>query len=270
MSLRRFLLRRLRPLSSVLCPAILAVFSGCAREKVERVEWTVMGTVAAVQEKGRTGAGRGGVLDVVKATFSEVESLLNAHDPNSELSRLAALPDAEILARCNPLVRPCYAAAFRLRDETGRVFNPRYRGPGTLDLGAIAKGFAVDLAAERVKAAFGETGAVLVDLGGNLRSVGGTWSVGIVGGEGRSDVSELSLTDGEACATSGEYYRGHHIKDGRDGSSLSNTVYSVTVVHPASAMLADGLSTVMFILGRERGEAFLREHHPEARAEWIR
>jgi thiamine biosynthesis lipoprotein ApbE len=46
-------------------------------------------------------------------------------------------------------------------------------------------------------------------------------------------------------------------------------VLSVTVVHPTSAMLADGLSTVMFIFGREKGEAFLKSRHPEARAVWV-
>ena len=48
-----------------------------------------------------------------------------------------------------------------------------------------------------------------------------------------------------------------------------NAVHSVTVVHPSSAMLADGLSTVMFIFGREKGEAFLKKHYPEAKAVWI-
>ena len=56
--------------------------------------------------------------------------------------------------------------------------------------------------------------------------------------------------------------------DGRTGPAVSNDVFSVTVVHPTSAMLADGLSTILFILGREKGEAFLRTHHPEAYAVW--
>ena len=126
----------------------------------------------------------------------------------------------------------------------------------------MAKGFAVDLAAERVKALALPVG-VLIDLGGNLKATKGDWTVGIRDGE------SFVLCEGEACATSARYYRGNHIKDGRTGGDVANAVHSVTVVHPSSAMFADGLSTVMFILGREKGEAFLKEHYPEARAVWI-
>ncbi len=198
--------------------------------------------------------------DGAKRTFATVEELLNAHDPRSELSRLAALSDEEILEKCTPLVRPCYEAAFRLRDETGGAFNPRWRGAKTMDLGAIAKGFAVDLAVREARDA--EVGRALVDLGGNLKAARGTWKVGIFGG------GEFALREGEACATSAKYFRGDHIRDGRSGAAVTNAVRSVTVVHPTSAMLADGLSTVMFLLGEEAGERFLRERHPEARAIW--
>ena len=73
---------------------------------------------------------------------------------------------------------------------------------------------------------------------------------------------------GAACATSAEYYRGKHIYDARTGRPVSNDVWSVTVVHPTSAMLADALSTILFIYGREEGERFLARHYPEARAIW--
>ena len=52
-------------------------------------------------------------------------------------------------------------------------------------------------------------------------------------------------------------------------TDVTNAVYSVTVIHPSSAMIADGLSTVLFVLGREKGEAFLKKHYPEAEAVWI-
>ncbi|MBQ8125982.1 MAG: FAD:protein FMN transferase, partial [Kiritimatiellae bacterium] len=44
---------------------------------------------------------------------------------------------------------------------------------------------------------------------------------------------------------------------------------SVTVVHPASAMRADGLSTTLFLLGRAAGDAFLAAHDPDATALWL-
>jgi thiamine biosynthesis lipoprotein len=79
----------------------------------------------------------------------------------------------------------------------------------------------------------------------------------------------IVLTNGMACATSGEYERGKHIYDGRTGLAVTNNLVSVTVVHPSSAMVADGLSTTLFVLGVEAGERFLKAHHPEATAYWI-
>lgn len=243
----------------ILALALVTAF-GCERPlPISRLEWPEMGTVAALQIRGERDAM---AFEAVRGAFAEVTDKLNAHDSGSELNLLAAKDEATILARCNGRMRPCYEAAFRLREQTGGLFNPRYRGPGTMDLGAIAKGFAVDLGYERLKDGR-QQGRFLIDLGGNLRA-SGEWLVGIAGSD-----ETLTLHDGEACATSGEYFRGAHIRNGRTGDAISNAVYSVTVVHPCSAMLADGLSTVMFLLGRTRGEAFLRRHYPEARAIWI-
>ena len=252
---------------------LLPVLAGCSQRPIERVEWTTMGTVAAVQWKA-DGHDYRPAVETVKGIFAQVETLLNAHDPESELSRLAAEDDATVLARCDRLVRPCYEAAFRLRDETGGVFNPRWRGPKTMDLGAIAKGFAVDLAVAALTN-LPASAEVLVDLGGNLKCVCGTWSTAIESQDLQPSTfnlqrSTFNLQPSFACATSGEYYRGHHIKDGRTGGDIASTAYSVTVVHPDSAMLADGLSTVLFILGRERGEVFLKRAYPTARAIWLR
>ncbi len=238
---------------------------GCGRNEIERVEWPVMGTIAAVQWQG-DGEGMEEAVASVKEVFAEVERLLDAHDPESELSRFASKSDGEILYDCNPLVRDCYRMAIRLREESKGVFNPRWRGKGTLDLGGIAKGFAVDLAAERiVKAA--QTNRILIDLGGNLKAIGGNWQTAVYS-EGR-EPTVFTLSAGEACATSAKYFRGDHIKDGRDGSSVTDAPYSVTVIHPGSAMIADGLSTICFILGREKAEAYIRAHHPSARTIWL-
>ena len=234
----------------------LALFAGCAREKIERVEWTTMSTVAALQWVGEETP----EIEAAKEVFERIVSLCNAHDATSELSRLAGSDDAVVLRKCDREVKPCYAAAFRLRDETGGRFDPRWRGAKTLDLGAIAKGFAVDLAAERLKT--NGVRRMLVDLGGNLKAVRGDWNVGILGGE------TFTLREGEACATSAKYYRGEHIVNAATGEKVGGSLRSVTVVHPTSAMLADGLSTVMFILGREAGERFLKERYPEARVIW--
>ena len=244
---------------------LIVVVSGCGRPKVERVEWPVMGTIAAVQTKG--GCLSPEALDAVKAGFNRVNEHFNIHDPKAPIHEIAKETDDSIMSHNAAFPWACYSAAFNLRDASEGAFNPRWRGPETLDMGAIAKGFAVDLAADMVKTCYGEAGGImpemLIDLGGNLKAVKGDWTVGI------KDGKPFVLREGEACATSARYYRGGHIKDGRTGKTVVNDVYSVTAIHPWSATLADGLSTTLFILGREKGEEFLKKHYPEARAVWI-
>ena len=219
-----------------------------------------MGTVAAVQVRGRVEKCRS-FVGKCKYCCQLVTNDFNAHDPKSRISALAPMSDDDVLANADGLSRPCYEAAFRLMRESGGAFNPRWRGTNTLDCGAIAKGYALDLMCG-YRLICREDG--LVDLGGNLKSVRGTWKVGIAG----SDIV-ITLTNKMACATSAEYFRGKHIYDGRTGLAVSNDVVSVTVVHPKSAMLADGLSTTLFVLGREEGERFLKTHYPEATAYWV-
>ena len=231
--------------------SILEGLAGCGRPNVERVEWPMMGTVAAVQFRG--GPVDRDAVEAVRTAFERTNAEFNAFDAQSEIRRTG---------NCTSFGRPCWDFAFRLRDETGGAFDPRWKGNGKLDFGAVAKGFAVDVAMEGVKA-LKPSADVLIDLGGNLKAVKGDWTVGIKDGE------SFVLHEGEACATSARYYRGDHIKDGRTGADVTHGVYSVTVIHPKSAMLADGLSTTLFILGREKGEAFLKKHYPEARAVWI-
>jgi len=148
-----------------------------------------------------------------------------------------------------------------------------------LDLGAIAKGYAVDLAWQRLKAA-GHTN-LLVDLGGNLRAIGeaapgrGGWRTGV-----RNPFAENALVgmflmrDGEAVATSGNYerfveiegVRYAHIMDGRTGRPVTGMA-GTTIIAP-DAMTADALSTTLFVLGPEKGAAMLRSH-PGCEALWI-
>ena len=261
----------------LLLPLLIAALVGCAVNGVESLQWMTMGTVAKVSFK-RSGAIRflsfsGGadldrrsITQTVKSVYSEVESKLSIWNKDSEISKFT---DVESIS---PEMRPCYEAAFKLQKTSAGVFNPYWRGKGKgPDLGGIAKGFAVDLAAAKVELErrAGNSGDVdiLMDLGGNLKVVSGVWRTGIRNPSG--DMPSIVLTNGMACATSGEYERGKHIYDARTGNAVSNNLVSVTVVHPHSAMIADGLSTTLFILGREEGERFLREHYPEAIAYWI-
>ncbi len=130
-----------------------------------------------------------------------------------------------------------------------------------IDVGGIAKGFAVDRSIERLR----EMGIqhAMVNAGGDTRLLGDRrgkpWVVGIRDprNEGQM-VTRLPLVD-EAISTSGDYeryfeedgVRYHHILVPGTGKS-ARALRSATVLGP-NATLTDGLSTSVFVLGVERG-----------------
>ena len=133
--------------------------------------------------------------------------------------------------------------------------------PLTLDLGAVAKGMAIDLAAETLRP-FRD---FAINAGGDLY-FGGTdgvhagWLAGIRNPGDPEAVLETLLVSDRAVCSSGDYERrsedgGHHIVDPGSGESASS-VSGATVVGPG-AMVADALATAAFVLGPRRGLALL-------------
>lgn len=137
------------------------------------------------------------------------------------------------------------------------------RKPLTLDLGAVAKGLAIDTAAREL-ASFRD---FAIDAGGDLflsglNEEGQPWSVGLRHPLENDEVIETLRVSGKAVCTSGGYERRvagtaneHHILDPRTGTS-PREVASVTVIAP-NAMLADALATAVFVLGSKEGVAIL-------------
>ncbi|MBM4330577.1 MAG: FAD:protein FMN transferase [Deltaproteobacteria bacterium] len=131
-----------------------------------------------------------------------------------------------------------------------------------IDLGAIAKGYAVD----RASAILQEKGIenFIVNAGGDLKVNGSkeegvAWTVGIQHPRLPSTmIAKLSLRQ-TAVATSGDYQkffikggeRYHHLLNPSTGTPARES-QSVTVMAP-SAMDADALATAIFILGPEKG-----------------
>lgn len=133
------------------------------------------------------------------------------------------------------------------------------RKPLTLDLGAIAKGLAVDLAVKELSQFEG----FFIDAGGDIFAGGMNdyeepWRVGIRHPlEKEEIIRTLQLTDRAVC-TSGGYERvspnrkdAHHLINPHSGISQSD-ILSCTVIAPFT-MLADAFSTAAFILGAEKG-----------------
>jgi thiamine biosynthesis lipoprotein len=140
------------------------------------------------------------------------------------------------------------------------------RRPLLLDLGAVAKGLALDLAAKEL-AGFERFAA---EAGGDLRCGGmpPLWRIGLRDpSRPEALLGTIQLGDGAVC-TSGGYERPaaeageHHLLDPRTGRSPRGLA-SVTVVAP-EAMTADALATAAFVLGPEAGLAFLTEQGVDA------
>jgi thiamine biosynthesis lipoprotein len=138
--------------------------------------------------------------------------------------------------------------------ETGAV---KCRGSARVDLGGIAKGYAIDAAVAALRTAGFEGG--LVDVGGDERLFGcgvhgESWPVAVQNPFGSGTLCKMRLAATAVC-TSGNYARyvqidGHrygHIIDPRTGQP-AETAASVTVV-ARSALLADIWATALSVLG---------------------
>ncbi|MDA8442195.1 MAG: FAD:protein FMN transferase [Peptococcaceae bacterium] len=137
--------------------------------------------------------------------------------------------------------------------------------PLVLDLGAVAKGLAVDIAAQELS----DFRGFMIDAGGDifaggLNERGEPWRIGVRHPKQKDRIiCAIELTDAAVC-TSGGYERPspvkagtHHLIEPSTGMSPGQVVSS-TVIAPF-AMLADAFSTTAFILGPDKGIAYLEE-----------
>ncbi len=133
----------------------------------------------------------------------------------------------------------------------------------SLDVGALAKGYAVEKVASELEA-LGYTN-VLISAGGNVCAVGGKkdtekWSVAVSDPNGSASYPAVVKISDASLVTSGSYQRYytvdgkryHHIIDPKTNMPADYFV-SVTVMAPGSA-LADVMSTALFISDIESGK----------------
>ena len=185
------------------------------------------------------------------------------HDARSEAlrdPRLAALPDEKKLEAA---AAHTDINSIRIDEAASTVFitDPQTR----LDVGAIAKGWAVQRVAENAPKGF------LLSVGGNVfatdakTAAGDPWVIGIQNPD-RSDTNLHTLyIHGGAVVTSGDYQRGyqvgeqwyHHIID--PATRMPGTHWRSVSVVCADSALADALSTALFLLPLEEGKALAEE-----------
>jgi len=220
-----------------------------------------------------------GTLDAIKDAFREmerIEKVFNRFDEESEISKINNLAGGEGLTigpeafgliersiyysrisggnfditaapqktgRYKDIILDKDRASIRFLDEDIKI-----------DLGGIAKGYAVDRAKEILVSKGIEN--ALVNIGGNMFGVGNPpgkkgWQIGIQHpGDKNNIIHRLNLKD-KAVSTSGDYERPSHIIDPVTGLAARG-VMSVTITGP-SAEAADALSTAVFVMGIEDG-----------------
>lgn len=195
----------------------------------------------------------GGAFDIT------VGPLINAWGIGTQRERI---PEAEELQQLLELVA---VGNVELDPEQGI----RLRAPEMIiDLGGIAKGYAIDRGIEVLR----EQGITmaLINAGGDLRCLGlkadGTsWRIGIQDPRDKARISGIITISDEAVATSGDYeryfirdgVRYHHIFSPETGRPVREC-QSVTILAP-TAEAADVMATAVFVMGPERGLAFMNE-----------
>ncbi len=181
----------------------------------------------------------------------------------------AAAPKEEKIAAVLPLVNYrdlelCSAKKTAGLQKAGQA----------LDLGGVGKGFASDRFMEILKV----HGVVSAwsNIGGNVSTLGSKpdgspWRVGIRHPRQEGLVGAVAVT-GQAVVTSGDYERYfidsegrrfHHILNSMTGYPANSGLLSVTVVAD-SAMIADAISTAVFVAGIEKGLPILNHYQVEA------
>ena len=186
--------------------------------------------------------------DLFNPTIGKLVTLWGFHD---NALPIGTLPDSQAIAA---LVAQAPAAAdVVIHDGMVSNSNPAVQ----YDLGAFAKGYAIDRIMERLRA-LGIENAIL-NAGGDLRAIGRhgnrPWRVGIRHPRQEGILGSIEIEGDASIFTSGDYERFfevdgtryHHIIDPRSGYP-ADTVISVTVIH-GSAATADAAATALFVAG---------------------
>lgn len=184
----------------------------------------------------------------------------------------AALPPESLLKEA-ALHTDINCIVINEKASTVTITDPK----ATLDVGAIAKGFAV----EQVALALEKKGisGYVINVGGNVRTVGAKpdgslWTVGVESSTGEDYIAYLQL-ESESVVTSGSYQR-YYVVDGKKYHHIIHPdtlmpaelgFVSVSVVCKDSG-LGDALSTALFCMPKDEGLKLI-ESITDAEAMWV-
>ncbi|HZN55232.1 MAG TPA: FAD:protein FMN transferase [Candidatus Polarisedimenticolaceae bacterium] len=244
--------------------------------------WSETSELARVNREARSGTARVDDAELaacLAAALDAAEATGGAFDPTvgplmtlwGFRPRRPRVPTDEEIERALAHV----GSARVVHDRDARAI--RFEDAGMeLDLGGIAKGCALDLAAARLR---GERGtglrAITLDLGGGMMALDGRGAaIGLADPEDaeRGTLATIRLPGDRGVATSSDAenrfesdgIRYGHLMDARTGRPAATDVLQATAVHPAGTT-SDLLSTALFVAG-SRGAAEILRRYPGAEA----
>lgn len=296
-------------LSLALAASVILLMCGCSPQKESQTTFYSMNTFMSITAYSEDAEIGNAAVRAAQSRVTELDRLWAVTNPQSELSRInsgelsTASPEtSELIAFCleiaektggvfDPTIYPVLTAWGFTLDENRvppeselaelleRVDYRYIRQNGSeitlkngamLDFGAVAKGYAGDLAAQILR----EQGisSALINLGGSITAVGkktdgSEWKIGVKNPIGSGNIGTLTLADCSAV-TSGAYERYFTAEDGTvyghiinpaTGYPVENDLLSVTIVSP-NGTLCDALSTALFVMGSEKAQNFCREN----------
>ncbi|PTX99761.1 hypothetical protein DB346_18255 [Verrucomicrobia bacterium LW23] len=213
--------------------------------------------------------------DAAFAAAHLVEGLLSRFLETSEVARLGRMRAGEAL-RMHPLTAECLAVALECAELTGGAFDPapgRMRAAGAeeratlaldaaglvvfcdgpagsrpagLDLGAIGKGFALDVMARELREWDVEAALLRAGGGSSILAMGAPqsepdgWRISL-------SCKQFVLLQGAAISTSGKAVKGDHILDPRTGRPAAGSPARAWAL-AESAAVSDALSTAWMLL----------------------
>ncbi|KUL34852.1 thiamine biosynthesis protein [Streptomyces sp. NRRL F-4489] len=207
-----------------------------------------MGTVFSFDVRGPVTAAVERALAAAVARLHHLDRVFSPYRPDSAVSRLArgALRPGDCPAEVRKVLGLCEAA----RRATDGWFDPA--AGGAFDPSGLVKGWAVEGAARRLRAAGARH--VCVNGGGDLQFYGGAapgvpWRVGVAHPLRPGTLYAVVSGHDLAVATSGTAERGAHILDPRTGAPARGPA-SLTVVGPRLTV-ADVYATAAFARGAD-------------------
>lgn len=213
--------------------------------------------------------------------IDQLENLLSKYNPGSDIGQVNLLKAGESV-RIGPEAIECIEIARWAFEVTGGLFDPTLgtgfqwlevdrenftvgwnsAGKGSLDLGGLGKGYALDNVTE-ILDDWDVKKCVLNGGGSTVLALGREWTLGVGGPWGeRVGLSEVTL-ENQSLSGSGTEVKGAHIINPNTGKPAKRHL-AAWAIHP-SAAIADALSTAFMMMEKEKIEVLCKKE-PEITA----